>query len=56
MRMFITIQVNKVKLVLDIFEHRTRGVFMAAAERFQFRVGISNKHDISREVIDGLEK
>ena len=29
---------------------------MGAAERFQFRVEVSNKHGIIREVIDGLEK
>ena len=56
MRMFIVIQVNKVKLFLEIFEHRARGFFMGAAERFQFRVEISNKLDIIIEVINGLEK
>ena len=54
--MFIIIQVNQVKFVLDFFEHRTRGVFLGASKGFKFRVEISNKHDIVREVVYGLEK
>ena len=54
--MFIIIQVNQVKFVLDFFEHRTRGVFLGASKGFKFRVEISNKHDIIREVVYGLEK
>ena len=54
--MFIIIQVNQVKFVLDFFEHRTRGVFLGASKGFSFRVEISNKHDITREVVCGLEK
>ena len=34
MRVLIIISVNKVKLFLDIFEHRAKSVFLGAAERF----------------------
>ena len=54
--MFIIIQVNQVKFVSDFFEHRTRCVFLGASKGFRFRVEISNKHDIIREVVYGLEK
>ena len=54
--MFIIIQVNQVKFVLDFSEHRTRGVYLGASKGFKFRVEISNKHDIIREVVYGLEK
>ena len=54
--MFIRIWVNKVKLILNILEHRTRGVSLGATERFYFRVEITYKHDIIREVINGLKK
>ena len=54
--MFIIIQVNQVKFVLDFFEHRTRGVFLGASKGFKFRVEMSNNHDIIGEVVYGLEK
>ena len=54
--MCIILQVNQVKFVLDFFEHRTRGVFLGASKGFKFRVEISNKRDIIREVVYGLEK
>ena len=43
-------------MFLNILEHRTRAVFLDRAERFKFRVETSKKHDVIREVINGLEK
>ena len=50
-----SVLVNKAKLFLDILEQRTRRVFLGAAKRFEFRIEISNKHDIVRYVVDGLK-
>ena len=38
MHMFIIIQVNQVKFVLDFFEHRTRGVFWAHPKDSSFEL------------------
>ena len=53
--MFIIIQLNQVKFVLDFFSIGPE-VFLGASKGFKFRVEISNKHDIIREVVYGLEK
>ena len=40
----------------ECFEHWTRAVFLGAAESFQLRIEIADKHDIVGKVVDSLKQ